>query len=266
MKEKGIKMDYMVGTMIELPRAALIADQIAKEAEFFSFGTNDLTQMTFGFSRDDAGTFLATIPRRDILDVDPFQTIDQEGVGQIEDGHREGPRHQAEPEGRHLRRARRRPGQRGVLPPGGHELRDLLAVPRADRAAGGGARQAQGKGRGRIRDEVMSFTNQKGGRNTGRLFFYSPPSRKEQMMITTNGITIYETLAEIVDPAHSCLVVWDVQNGLVDRIFNKEEFLANLKGLIETLRKKMPVAYTLITPLPREFQSAWASLQYDEAL
>ena len=76
-------------------------------------------------------------------------------------------------------------------------------------------------------------------------------------MITTNGITIYETLEEIVDPGHSCLVVWDVQNGLVDRLFDKEEFLANLKGLIEILRKKMPVAYTLITPLPREFQSAW---------
>ena len=76
-------------------------------------------------------------------------------------------------------------------------------------------------------------------------------------MIKASGVTVYETLAEIVDPGHSCLVVWDVQNGLVDRIFNKEEFLANLKGLIETLRKKMPVVYTLITPLPREFQSSW---------
>lgn len=76
-------------------------------------------------------------------------------------------------------------------------------------------------------------------------------------MITANGITIYETLAEVADPGHSCLVVWDVQNGLVDRIFNKEEFMTNLKGLIESLRNKMPVVYTLITPLPREFQSSW---------
>jgi len=76
-------------------------------------------------------------------------------------------------------------------------------------------------------------------------------------MIKVSGITIYETLIEIVDPGHSCLVVWDVQNGLVDRIFNKEEFIASLKGLIENLRNKMPVVYTLITPLPREFQSSW---------
>ncbi len=76
-------------------------------------------------------------------------------------------------------------------------------------------------------------------------------------MIKAHGITIYENLTEIVDPGHSCLVVWDVQNGLVDRIFNKEEFLTNLKALIETSRKRMPVAYTLITPLPREFQSSW---------
>lgn len=77
-------------------------------------------------------------------------------------------------------------------------------------------------------------------------------------MINANGITIYEDLAEIVDPNHSCLVVWDVQNGLVDRIFNKEEFIDNLKRLVEILRNKMPVVYTLITPLPREFQSSWS--------
>ena len=80
---------------------------------------------------------------------------------------------------------------------------------------------------------------------------------RSQLMIKVSGITIYETLIEIVDPGHSCLVVWDVQNGLVDRIFNKEEFIASLKGLIENLRNKMPVVYTLITPLPREFQSSW---------
>jgi nicotinamidase-related amidase len=76
-------------------------------------------------------------------------------------------------------------------------------------------------------------------------------------MINANGLIIYEDLKEIVDPRHSCLVVWDVQNGLVDRIFNKEEFLGNLKRLVESLRNKMPVLYTLITPLPREFQSSW---------
>ena len=76
-------------------------------------------------------------------------------------------------------------------------------------------------------------------------------------MIKANGITVYETLSEIVDPAHSCLVVWDVQNGLVDRIFNKEEFITSLKGLIEPLRNKMPLVYTLITPMPRGFQSSW---------
>ena len=77
-------------------------------------------------------------------------------------------------------------------------------------------------------------------------------------MITTNGVTIYQDLPEIAHPAHSCLVVWDVQNGLVDRIFNKEEFLGNLKVFVETLRRKMPVVYTLITPPPRGFQSSWA--------
>jgi nicotinamidase-related amidase len=68
---------------------------------------------------------------------------------------------------------------------------------------------------------------------------------------------VYTTIAEIVDPGHSCLVLWDVQNGLIDRIFNKEEFLNNLKALVENLRKKMPVVYTLITPPSREFQSSW---------
>lgn len=77
-------------------------------------------------------------------------------------------------------------------------------------------------------------------------------------MIDAKGIPVYENLAEIIDPGHTCLVVWDVQNGLVDRIFNKEEFLSNLNKLIAALRGKMPVAYTLITPLPRMFQSSWA--------
>ena len=82
-KEAGIDMPYHVGTMIEIPRAALTADEIAKEAEFFSFGTNDLTQMTFGFSRDDAGKFLDAYYDNKIYESDPFAKLDQEGVGKL---------------------------------------------------------------------------------------------------------------------------------------------------------------------------------------
>ncbi|HOZ47222.1 MAG TPA: pyruvate, phosphate dikinase [Candidatus Hydrogenedentes bacterium] len=82
-KKYKLKLDYMVGTMIEIPRAALTADQIAEVAEFFSFGTNDLTQMGFGFSRDDVGGFLPYYLKQDILPVDPFQQLDQEGIGQL---------------------------------------------------------------------------------------------------------------------------------------------------------------------------------------
>ena len=82
-KEAGSDMTYKVGTMIEIPRAALTADAIAKEAEFFSFGTNDLTQMTFGFSRDDAGKFLASYYDRKIYESDPFSKLDQAGVGRL---------------------------------------------------------------------------------------------------------------------------------------------------------------------------------------
>src|SRR5512146_3016971 len=83
MKKKGVRIEYLIGTMIELPRAALIADEIAKEAEFFSFGTNDLTQTTFGFSRDDAGKFIGYHTENNILEKDPSQTLDQEGVGAL---------------------------------------------------------------------------------------------------------------------------------------------------------------------------------------
>jgi len=83
LKENGVEMEYKVGTMIEIPRAALMADEIAKEAEFFSFGTNDLTQMTFGFSRDDAGKFLDAYYDNKIYESDPFQKLDQEGVGKL---------------------------------------------------------------------------------------------------------------------------------------------------------------------------------------
>ncbi len=85
-KEKGAKVDYMVGTMIELPRAALTADQIAEEAEFFSFGTNDLTQTTFGISRDDINNFLPAYLKQGIFKFDPFATLDQTGVGQLVEG------------------------------------------------------------------------------------------------------------------------------------------------------------------------------------
>jgi pyruvate,orthophosphate dikinase len=77
------KIPHMVGTMIEIPRAALLADKIAEEAEFFSFGTNDLTQMTYGFSRDDIGAFVPEYVEKKIIPVDPFQILDQAGVGQL---------------------------------------------------------------------------------------------------------------------------------------------------------------------------------------
>lgn len=83
MEEAGVKIEYQVGTMIEIPRATLIADRIAEHADFFSFGTNDLTQLTFGYSRDDAGTFLPDYLDKGILEKDPFQSIDQTGVGEL---------------------------------------------------------------------------------------------------------------------------------------------------------------------------------------
>jgi pyruvate,orthophosphate dikinase len=83
MKEAGVKVDYLVGTMIEVPRAALVADKIAEEAEFFSFGTNDLTQLTFGYSRDDIRGFMPTYLKEKIVPIDPFQSLDTSGVGQL---------------------------------------------------------------------------------------------------------------------------------------------------------------------------------------
>jgi pyruvate,orthophosphate dikinase len=83
MEKTGAKIAYMVGTMIELPRAALVADKIAEGAEFFSFGTNDLTQTTYGLSRDDAGNFLVPYQDLGVIPNDPFVTIDQEGVGEL---------------------------------------------------------------------------------------------------------------------------------------------------------------------------------------
>src|SRR4030066_2410786 len=83
MKRENLKFEYKVGTMIEIPRACVVADEIATEAEFFSFGTNDLTQMTFGFSRDDSGKFLPDYIEKGILEKDPFATLDRKGVGEL---------------------------------------------------------------------------------------------------------------------------------------------------------------------------------------
>ena len=83
LKQENVEMKYHVGTMIEIPRAALLADEIAEEAEFFSFGTNDLTQMTYGFSRDDAGSFLSNYYEKKIFEQDPFARVDQKGVGKL---------------------------------------------------------------------------------------------------------------------------------------------------------------------------------------
>jgi pyruvate,orthophosphate dikinase len=104
LKKAGVEVAYQIGTMIEVPRAALTADQIASEAEFFSFGTNDLTQMTFGFSRDDIKGFMPTYLKEKILSVDPFQSLDVNGVGQlIEIGVTKGRKARQEKHGEHLK-------------------------------------------------------------------------------------------------------------------------------------------------------------------
>ncbi len=110
-KESGVTVPYQVGTMIELPRAALLAGQIAESAEFFSFGTNDLTQTALGISRDDAASFLGPYTAKGILPADPFVTLDQEGVGELVKIAAEArPQDAPGPQARHLRRAWRRPG------------------------------------------------------------------------------------------------------------------------------------------------------------
>ncbi len=134
------EIEHLYGTMIEIPRAALTADQIAESVQFFSFGTNDLTQMTFGFSRDDIGGFLPDYLDKKILPVDPFQVLDRDSVGVlvktgIEKGRSTKPDLKVGICGEHGGE----PNSCRVLPPRGHELRQLFALPRADRAAGGGA-------------------------------------------------------------------------------------------------------------------------------
>ena len=104
MAKAGLKVDYLIGTMIEVPRAALTADKIAEEAEFFSFGTNDLTQMTFGFSRDDIASFVPAYVDAKILTIDPFQSLDVSGVGQlVEMGVTKGRKARKEKTGEHLK-------------------------------------------------------------------------------------------------------------------------------------------------------------------
>ena len=139
MTKAGIKVDYLIGTMIEVPRAALTADRIAEEAEFFSFGTNDLTQMTFGFSRDDIKSFVQTYMDQKILPIDPFQSLDVSGVGQlVEMGVAKGRKARKEKTGEHLKVGIC--GEHGGDPDSvafchkvGHGLRLLLPLPRPDR-------------------------------------------------------------------------------------------------------------------------------------
>ena len=130
--------------MIELPRAALMAGEIAATAEFFSFGTNDLTQTTFGISRDDAASFLGIYTSKGILPADPFVSIDREGVGElVRIAAERGRKVRRRPQARHLRRAWRRSRLGRLLPRSRARLRVLLAVPRADRALGRGASRAR---------------------------------------------------------------------------------------------------------------------------
>ena len=138
---EGVELDHLEwGTMIELPRATVTSGEIAEAAEFFSFGTNDLTQTAFGFSRDDIGKFVGMYEERKLVPANPFVTIDQPGVGRLmRIAVEEGRAANAEPAHRDLRRARRRPGIRGLLSRARARLRELFAVPRRDRASGRGS-------------------------------------------------------------------------------------------------------------------------------
>ena len=137
MKEQGVKVKYHVGTMIEVPRGSITADQIATEAQFFSFGTNDLTQLAYGFSRDDVGKFLRIYQtRRSSTGIRSRRSIPKRrGVGG--DGVAR-PQDAARPEARDLRRAWRRPGIDPLLPHGRPRLRQRIALP----DPGGGSRGA----------------------------------------------------------------------------------------------------------------------------
>ncbi len=140
----GEELPYTIGTMIELPRAALTADEIATAADFFSFGTNDLTQTTLGLSRDNAGRFLPMYVEAGIYPEDPFRVLDVAGVGKLDQvrGHGRAPRAPEHEDG-HLRGAWRRAPLDRLLPDGRTQLRLVLSLPCADRAVGGGAGGAQ---------------------------------------------------------------------------------------------------------------------------
>ena len=157
-------LEFLVGTMIELPRAALTADQIAEAAEFFSFGTNDLTQTTWGFSRDDVeASFFSAYLEKGIFGISPFESIDRDGVGElVRIAVEQGPLHAPGPQARRLRRARRRPGQRALLRRGRAGLRLLLAVPGAGRPAGSGPGPHRPRGLSRTDRRVRA------GRAVGR--------------------------------------------------------------------------------------------------
>ena len=144
-RRPGTEVDTLIGTMIEVPRAALTSGQIAEAAQFFSFGTNDLTQMGWGFSRDDVeGSFFSSYLDLGIFGVSPFESIDRDGIGRlIRISVEEGRAARPGPEDRRLRRARRRPGLGALLPRGGPGLRLLLAVP----GAGGAPRGRPGRHR-----------------------------------------------------------------------------------------------------------------------
>ena len=146
LKERGVAIDYTVGTMIEVPRAALTADEIARQADFFSFGTNDLTQMTLGFSRDDAeGKFLTHYLKHRPSQEQPLREARPDRGGPAgRHGRAEGALGQARAQDGHLRRARRRADEREVLPSHRAQLRELQPVPGAAGPAGG---RAGGAGR-----------------------------------------------------------------------------------------------------------------------
>ena len=142
-RERQITVPFLLGTMIELPRACVTADELAREAQFFSFGTNDLTQTTWGLSRDDAGHFLPYYLEHGVIEADPFQVLDQAGVGKLIQ--------MACDLGRRTRNDLKlgicgehggEPACGGVLRPAGDELRELLALPGADRPAGRGPGRA----------------------------------------------------------------------------------------------------------------------------
>ncbi len=164
MKETGVKLTYQVGTMIELPRACLMAgDRWRETAEFFSFGTNDLTQTTYGISRDDAASFLGTYVAKGILEIDPFISVDRDGVGElvkigVTRGRKTRPNLKVGICGEHGGD----PASVRVLPRGRARLRLVLALPRADRAPrrrAGRARQGRSPARRSTSSPRLSTSN-----------------------------------------------------------------------------------------------------------